>query len=278
MRTIPRITCLWLLLTAFTAAGVRAETASPMLQAMREELTRSVDLLKRQPVPPYYLSYEITETHLIRIGASFGALSYNNERRSRMLDIDLRVGDYALDNTHQVRGSITSRSDRYSRIAIPIHDDVDAVRSVLWYHSDKKYKRAIEQLTTVKTNVQVKVEEEDRSDDFSREPVERYVEEPVSLDVPRDEWVNRVKKYTAPFAKDGSIYEASASLLATVSTRQFVSSEGTRSRRHRCFTVCSSTRSRRLTTEWSCRATSPIPLSRCKGCQATTRSWPWWTA
>ena len=31
---------------------------------MREELNRSVDLLKRQPVPPHFLSYEITETHV----------------------------------------------------------------------------------------------------------------------------------------------------------------------------------------------------------------------
>ena len=226
MRTIPRIICLWLFCTAFTAAGIGAETASPLLQAMREELNRSIDLLKRQPVPPYYLSYEITETHLIRIGASFGALSYNNERRSRMLDVDLRVGDYALDNTHPVRGSISNWSDRYSRIGIPIEDDIDAVRAVLWYHTDKKYKRALEQLTTVKTNVQVKVEEEDQSDDFSREPVERYVVEPASLNVPRDKWVDRVKRYTAPFAKDGNIYDASASLLATVSTRQYVNSEG----------------------------------------------------
>ena len=226
MRTIPRMICLWLFFTAFTAAGIGAETASPLLQAMREEMSRSIDLLKRQPVPPYFLSYEITETHLIRVGASFGALSYNNERRNRMLDIDLRVGDYALDNTHPVRGSLTNWSDRFSRINIPIEDDVDAVRSVLWYHTDRKYKRALEQFTTVKTNVQVKVEEEDQSDDFSREPVEQYVEEPAFLAVPRDEWVDRVKKYTAPFAKDGNIYDASASLLATVSTRQYVNSEG----------------------------------------------------
>ena len=92
MRTIPRIICLWLFCTAFTAVGIGAETASPLLQAMREELNRSIDLLKRQPVPPYYLSYEITETHLIRIGASFGALSYNNERRSRMLEATKRGG------------------------------------------------------------------------------------------------------------------------------------------------------------------------------------------
>ena len=239
MRTIPRMICLWLFFTAFTAAGIGAETASPLLQAMREEMSRSIDLLKRQPVPPYFLSYEITETHLIRVGASFGALSYNNERRNRMLDIDLRVGDYALDNTHPVRGSLTNWSDRFSRINIPIEDDVDAVRSVLWYHTDRKYKRALEQFTTVKTNVQVKVEEEDQSDDFSREPVEQYVEEPAFLAVPRDEWVDRVKKYTAPFAKDGNIYDASASLLATVSTRQYVNSEGseiqTSQERYRLF-------------------------------------------
>ncbi|MDE3258363.1 MAG: metallopeptidase TldD-related protein [Gemmatimonadota bacterium] len=226
MRTIPRTICLWLLFTAFTAAGIGAETASPLLQAMREELNRSVDLLKRQPVPPYFLSYEITETHEVRVEASFGALTRDRETRRRLLDIDLRVGDYAFDNTHPVRGRIPSWSRRFSRIDIPIENDPDAIRSVLWYHTDRKYKRAIEQLTTVKTNVQVKVEEEDRSADFSREPVERYLEEPASFDISRDEWAARLKKYTAPFAAHGDIYEADASLTANISTRQYVNSEG----------------------------------------------------
>jgi hypothetical protein len=190
---------------------------------MREELNRSVDLLKRQPVPPYFLSYEITETHLIRVGASFGALSYNNEQRSRMLDIDLRVGDYALDNTHPVRGSATNWSDRYSRINIPIEDDVHAVRSVLWYHTDRKYKRALERFTTVKTNVQVKVEEEDQSDDFSKEPVEHYVEAPASFDISRAEWEAKLKKYTAPFAQSGDIYEACSARCPTSTRRGSVS-------------------------------------------------------
>ena len=153
-------------------------------------------------------------------------LTYSNESRRRQLDIDLRVGDYAFDNTHQVRGGPSNFSDRYSMIEIPIEDDPDAIRSVLWYHTDKKYKRAIEQLTTVKTNVQVKVEEEDQSDDFSKEPVERYVEAPASFDISSDEWEAKLKKYTAPFAQYGDIYEARASLSANISTRQYVNSEG----------------------------------------------------
>lgn len=221
MNPFSRLLCLCLV-----AAGVRAETPSPLLQAMREELTRSSSLLAEQPVSPYFLSYEITETQGINVRASFGALTYSNESRRRQLDIDLRVGDYAFDNTHQVRGGPRNWSDRYSMIEIPVEDDPDAIRSVLWYHTDKKYKRALEQLTTVKTNVQVKVEEEDQSDDFSKEPVEHYVEDVASFDISRDEWEAKLKKYTAPFAQYGDMYEADASLWANISTRQYVNSEG----------------------------------------------------
>src|ERR1017187_4741738 len=38
---------------------------SPVLTAMNAELARTRAKLKSQPVPPYYLSYEITETHTI---------------------------------------------------------------------------------------------------------------------------------------------------------------------------------------------------------------------
>ena len=226
MRSFSKLTCLCLFCAAVTAAAARGETSSPLLQAMQEELNRSFSLLQEQPVPPYYLSYEITETQRVSVRASFGVLTYSDEWHGRQLDIDLRVGDYTFDNTHQVRGSPTNWSDRYSMIEVPVEDDPDAVRSVLWYHTDKKYKRAIEQLTTVRTNVQVKVEEEDQSDDFSREPVERHVEEVASSDISRDEWEARLGKYTAPFAEYGDIYEANASLRADISTRRYVNSEG----------------------------------------------------
>ena len=250
MRTFSRLLCLCLVCAAFTATGVWAEppaddgevgsrkmptpgmgaivesSPSLTLQAMQAELTRSFSLLQEQPVPPYYLSYEITETEAVHVGASFGALTYSNKSRRRQLDIDLRVGDYAFDNTHQVRGVPSDFSEHYSMIEVPIEDDPDAIRSVLWYHTDKKYKRAIEQLTTVKTNVQVKVEEEDQSDDFSKEPVERYVEALASFDISPAEWETKLKKYTAPFAPYGDIYEADAMLSAHVLTRQYVNSEG----------------------------------------------------
>lgn len=96
MRSLSRLLCLGLVCAAFIATGVWAETPSPLgaddgktgrrailpsmgaivegspsptLQAMQEELTRSFSVLKEQPVPPYYLSYEITETEGFNVRA-----------------------------------------------------------------------------------------------------------------------------------------------------------------------------------------------------------------
>ena len=47
----------------------------------------------------------------------------------------------------------------------------DAIRAVLWYQTDERFKHAVEQYTKVKTNVQVEVAAEDKSNDFSREKI-----------------------------------------------------------------------------------------------------------
>ena len=55
-------------------------------------------------------------------------------------------------------------------------DNPDALRRILWYETDRKYKRAVEQLTKVKANVRVKVEEEDQAGDFSPGEPEKWKE------------------------------------------------------------------------------------------------------
>ncbi len=215
-----------LLVSSTSLASAQNTGSSPVLQAMKDEISRSLETSKEQPAPPYFLSYEITEMHTANVSASFGVLTGSDENRRRQLDIDLRVGDYTLDNTHPIRGGFPNWADRYSLITIPVEDDPDAIRSVLWYHTDKKYKRAVEQLTKVKTNVQVKVEEEDQSDDFSREPAENYIEEPVTVRIDRSVWEEKLKNYTAPFAQYSDIYEASARMHINCETRWYVNSEG----------------------------------------------------
>ena len=220
------LTLAWLL----PAATLASDAARPtlVLAAAKAELTRSMQKLGQQPEPPYFLSYEITEMRSVSVNGSFGTLIRSDENVGRILDIDLRVGDYGLDNTRPIRGGFPGMAflDRFSMIPMPIEDDEAAIRSLLWYHTDKKYKRAVENLTKVKTNVQVKVEQEDKSADFSNEKPEKYTEEIVSLAVDRTLWESRVKRYTAPFADYDDIYQAQATFTANAETRWFVNSEG----------------------------------------------------
>lgn len=217
-----------LLLAVTVSAYGQTKEDSPVLQAMRDELSRSLQNLKGQTIPPYFLSYEISETHSIFIDSAFGKVTARDENRRRQLDIDLRVGDPTLDNSHEIRGQFPSFdfADRFSFVEIPIEDDRDAIRSVLWYQTDQKYKHALEQFTRVKTNVQVKVSPEDKSADFSMETPEKHWEPQVRLAVDRRAWEDKIRKYTAPFARYGDIYEAEASLSVDGETRWYVNSEG----------------------------------------------------
>jgi predicted Zn-dependent protease len=167
--------------------------------------------------------------------SSFGALIRSDSSRSRTLLIDLRVGDYKLDNTHQIRtnGGFFGGSGfagANSRQA-PIENDPEALRIALWRETDAAYKSAKERLEEVKTNRTIKVEEEDSSADFSKPtgPPASLFETPVEMTSyfkNRSQWEERLRKFSAVFRGSEHIYEAKASLVASIVRKYFISTEG----------------------------------------------------
>ena len=202
---------------------LKAQDADPVLGAMKAELARSQQTFKSQSVQPYFLSYEITDDQVMSVAGTFGKLQGSGQSRSRQLDIDLRVGSPKLDNTHATR---EGRDDGPSGLYVPIEADAAALRSILWRQTDLAYKRATEQLARIKTDVQVKVEQEDKSGDFSAEPAAHHHDELLTLSVDRAAWEEKVRRYTAPFAKYGDIYSATATFMADIETRWYVNSDG----------------------------------------------------
>jgi TldD protein len=220
----------WLGSLTVTCVSVAQDLSNdPVLATMRQEMNRSFQNLQKGPILPYFLSYQLTDNRAIQIVGSFGALVNTDDHRTRLLDIDLRVGDYTLDNTHAIRGgdySFPDFGERFGAPRLPIEDNADALRMALWYETDKKYKHAIERLAAVKTNVQVKVDPEDKSPDFSREPGDTYFEPEAQLSFDRRLWEEKIRKYTAPFADHREIIEGEAQVIAEVETRRFVNSDG----------------------------------------------------
>jgi TldD protein len=202
--------------------------ASPVLEAMRQELSRSMESFKKQPQPPYFLSYEITETHSVSVEGAFGTIASSNESRFRQLNIDLRVGEPTFDNTHPIRGGMPffDFGDRFSMTIVPIENNPSAIRRVLWNETDRRYKNALEHYLRAKANAQVKVAPEDASADFSKEPAEKYAEAPVEIRVERPTWEQKIRTYTAPFARSAEIYEGEARLSAEGVTRWYANSDG----------------------------------------------------
>jgi TldD protein len=217
-----RIRIATVVLLAFLTPTLKAQDAdtTTILSAMKAELGRSQVAFLTERVQPYFLSYEITDDQVVNVTSSFGKLQTSQNTRSRQLDIDLRVGNAHLDNTHG------AREDGAPPIYVPIDSDPDALRGVLWYYTDLKYKQAVQQLAAVTTDVQVNVAQEDKSDDFSPAPAARHFDKLHVMNVDQKVWEEKVRKYTAPFARYGNIYSATATLMADIESRWYVNSDG----------------------------------------------------
>jgi len=115
------------LLLSFLPSLLKAQNAkpSPLLATLKAELDRSLHTLKSQPVPPYFLSYEITDDQVVEVNGSFGEITSSVRSRSRQLDIDLRVGNLQLDNTHLIATGFPEFNflERFGFIQVPLDDD-----------------------------------------------------------------------------------------------------------------------------------------------------------
>ena len=169
---------------------------SLLLKAMREELNRSMEGLSEKGSPlPYFINYNVTELQRAQITASYGALRRSSIKRSRLLDVEVRVGDYQLDNTHRLRGGMDFMSRFPRPVHIAVEDDLHAVKSALWLETDKKYKAAMERMIQVKTQKTVKVKEEDESADFSNESPEKFIGQVSKIELELAIWEKKLKEY-----------------------------------------------------------------------------------
>lgn len=212
------------------APAVEAALAKhPVMRHMAEELAYSMENLRgSDDAKPYYIAYTVYDEHQAVIGATLGALTADTQNRQRNLNIDLRVGDYSLDNTRQLRGRGSSHERGSGNIALPLDDKPEAVRHALWFYTDRIFKDAAERLAKIKTNLQVKVEQEDQSDDFSREAESVHFDTPAEFVLDHDAWVKRIRAVSAMAREYPLIYGSQVTLGAYAATRYMVTSEGTR--------------------------------------------------
>src|SRR5687768_5842071 len=153
-----------------TAPEARQRTAdAPILGILQSELRRNFDILRKDATPAYFIGYTVHDDRSTQVIASFGALDGTSESRGRFGTVEVRVGDYTLDNTHPIRGEGGGGGPRVGRISLPLTDDDQPVKLAFWRATDRAFKLATESLTRVRTNVAAKVQDGESAPDFSRE-------------------------------------------------------------------------------------------------------------
>jgi TldD protein len=202
----------------------------PLLELLAGELQRSMRELGGHGEAPYHAAYEAGDARSVTVTASFGAVSQSSDTHHRWVDIDVRAGDYKLDNTHRTRAARPDRPDRgpTRSATLPLDNDDYAIRSILWLETDAAYKAAAEQLKRVQANAKVTVKQDDDSDDFSHETPAEHFEPRTAMTIDRGTWEARLRRLSQLFRGHPEILEGSLGLTATDETDYFVSSEGTR--------------------------------------------------
>jgi predicted Zn-dependent protease len=199
-----------------------------LLSIMREELNRSLaNFTDASGAPMYYLQYSVTDMHEYSLLVTDGGLNSPTESDHRYLDVDLRVGGMELDNTHEIRGG--SWRDNWTptrHIDFPLDDHADAVRAALWNETEFQFMKAQERLTKVEANRQVKVEEEDLSNDFSPGEAHAYSEPPRRTEIDEEHWKGVLKRVGDVLAGRDYVRNSSASISVTDRNNYMVNSDG----------------------------------------------------
>jgi predicted Zn-dependent protease len=214
-----------------------AQQAAPahepvLLDAMTTELHRAFTSLGKQAagkdadkqLPPYFLSYSVSDASTATVRAQFGAVVDSSESRARVADIQVRLGEPKLDNTHG-----THRGSAVNSLQLPLTDDREALARSLWMATNTGYSTALDNYLRVKTEAEVRAKEEDTSPDFSKEEPQTHLGTPAPpVEVDRAAWGERVAALSKIFREYPDVTQNMVMLTVQNETDYFASSEGSR--------------------------------------------------
>jgi predicted Zn-dependent protease len=210
------------------AAGAQQQATPVLLDAMTTELNRAFTSLGKQgdakQLPPYFLSYAVGDASFVSVSAQFGALVSSSANHLRVADVQVRLGEPKLDNTHGThRGSAVNSMD------LPLNDDREALARALWLATNTGYGNALDNYLRVKTEAEVRAKEEDTSPDFSQEAPQVHIGKPAPpIVVDRAAWEQRVKALSRIFREYPNVYRNMVVLTVQNETDYLASSEGSR--------------------------------------------------
>ena len=208
-----------------------AKAQEPVGKLMKTELERNFAILSKEEIPAYYIFLRMDESQVFGCSARFGKLQSTMQEPyvGRNLSSMVRVGSPALDNTHEVREA-GSEGSFVSSSSIPINDNnPHVIKNAIWSQLDFLYKSGAKNLELIKANISAKVEQEDKSPDFTQEDAETHSEASMELNISvndMQQWEQKIRTYSEVFSKNSDILDGSSAFYASLERQYIVDTEG----------------------------------------------------
>jgi len=198
------------------------QTDDPVLQAMRQELDRSMSNLKLDNVaPPYYIEYRVFDVDDYAAEAAYGALRSAVRSHARILRVAVRVGDHKVDGYFSQGNGAISMLDLLS-----VDDDVFAIRHQLWIATDRAYREAAQALAAKQAQLKQLTIDQPVDDFANAEPV-HSVEPLAKLEIDPQPWTRMIEEASAVYKNDPQIETSESNLRFEAINEYLVTSEGT---------------------------------------------------
>jgi TldD protein len=239
MRTLRLAAILFALSFASAAfAQVPADNDHTM-QAMKDEMARAKSRLELQitkgdkPVRPYFIEYRLLDIDVREVVGEFGALLSTNHNRSRIMDVNARVGDYKLDSSNFVseegfRGFIGSTG------TVGIDRDYDSLRQDLWIATDQAFKEAAETYSRKQAYLSNLARQSD-IDDFAKVETVQHAEPLAASDWSSRNWEQEARDTSGALRVFPLIYDSRVTYYMVYTTEYLLTSEGTEVRANHSF-------------------------------------------
>lgn len=217
------------LLAALASPASRAQAGAPVKddaavrKALEDEMARATQKLRLgNEVPPYYVSFRVSDEDRTHVAARLGALVSDDHNPTRSLSVDMRVGSYAEDNTRG--GSGGKASGGISR-----DDDYTGLRRDLWELSDREYKTTLEAMALKKASKSVESADKDTTPDFAQVSPTQSVTDKATVpsDVERVRVREAAVKLSEVFREFPAVNDARVDAAVSYTRRRFLTNEKT---------------------------------------------------
>lgn len=200
-----------------------------MARAMKDELARSMEKLQVENLEkPYFVSYRALERQAVTVRGTLGSLLSSADQTVRELNVEVRVGDYSLDNMNFLSSSF--RPSRVSRmfsgaVLLPLEDNYKEIRRQIWLATDSAYKKALEDLSKKRSVLQNKTRTEEIAD-FSKESPLQTTDLQGTVQVDRTVAEELVRSVSSLFRETPDVFTSEVKFEVINFHTRYLNSEG----------------------------------------------------